>query len=89
MAITVEAVYEGGVLKPAHPLPWKDGERVSVTVCSLDSPILKSYGIIAWTGDSETVQRIALDPEFLLEEAQWHLLCPSPSAPEDEHEHHD
>ena len=41
MAITVEAIYENGVLKPSEPLPWKNGERVRVAISSLDSPILK------------------------------------------------
>ncbi len=69
MAIIIEAVYENGVLKPSAPLPWKDGERVSVAVSSLDSPILKGYGIMGFKGDAETLERIALDPEFLPEEA--------------------
>lgn len=70
MAITVEAVYENGVLKLSEPLPWKEGERVSVSVSSLGSPILKAYGIMGWKGDAETLERIALDPEFLPEEAR-------------------
>jgi len=32
MAITVEAVYENGVLKPTQPLPLKEHEKVRVTV---------------------------------------------------------
>lgn len=32
MAITVEAVYEDGVLKPTKPLPFQEHEKVSVTV---------------------------------------------------------
>ncbi|MFL5245170.1 MAG: antitoxin family protein [Gemmataceae bacterium] len=32
MAFTVEAVYENGVLKPAQPLPFKEHEKVSITV---------------------------------------------------------
>jgi predicted DNA-binding antitoxin AbrB/MazE fold protein len=32
MSFTVEAVYENGVLKPAEPLPFKEHERVNVTV---------------------------------------------------------
>ncbi len=32
MAITVEAVYEDGVLKPAQPRPLEEHEKVSVTV---------------------------------------------------------
>jgi predicted DNA-binding antitoxin AbrB/MazE fold protein len=69
MTITVEAVYENGVLKPSEPLPWKEGERVRVVISSLDSPILRAYGMMGWTGDAETLERIALDPEFLPEEA--------------------
>jgi len=57
MTSTAEAVYENGVLKPAQPLPWKGGERVSVTVCSLDSPILKSYEIIGWKGTHEELEQ--------------------------------
>jgi predicted DNA-binding antitoxin AbrB/MazE fold protein len=69
MTVTVEAVYENGVLKPSEPLPWKDGERVRVVISSLDSPMLRGYGMMGWTGDAETLERIALDPEFLPEEA--------------------
>ena len=32
MAITVEAVYANGVLKPSQPLPLKEHEKVRVTV---------------------------------------------------------
>ena len=35
MTITVEATYENGVLKPAEPLPWKDGEKVCLTISEL------------------------------------------------------
>ncbi|MFL5339841.1 MAG: antitoxin family protein [Gemmataceae bacterium] len=32
MSITVEAIYEGGVLKPVQPLPLSEHERVRITV---------------------------------------------------------
>jgi predicted DNA-binding antitoxin AbrB/MazE fold protein len=32
MTLTVEAIYENGVLKPAQPLPFKEHEKVQVTV---------------------------------------------------------
>jgi predicted DNA-binding antitoxin AbrB/MazE fold protein len=69
MAITVTAVYEGGVLKLAGPLPFAEHQRVEVTVCAAESPLLKAYGIIGWTGSAEDLERLALDPEFLPEEA--------------------
>ena len=70
MAITVEAVYENGVLKPLEPLPWKEGERVQVVVSSLDSPLLKAYGIMGFKGTAEEAEYFALDPEFLPEESR-------------------
>jgi len=70
MAITVEAVYENGVLKPSQPLPWKDGARVRVAVSSLDSPLLKAYGIMDFKGTAEEAEYLALHPDFLPEEGR-------------------
>jgi predicted DNA-binding antitoxin AbrB/MazE fold protein len=64
MAITVEAVYENGVLKPTEPLPFKEHEKVQITVQSTGSPLLDAYGIIGWKGDAETLDFIAMDPEL-------------------------
>ena len=67
MAITVEAVYENGAFKLPKPVPLlSEGDRVWITlhISSEEDVVQKSYGIIGWTGDSETVQRVALDPEF-------------------------
>lgn len=70
MAITVEAVYEGGVLKPAEPLPWKDGERVRLAITSLDSPLLKAYGLMGFKGTAEEADYYALHPDLLPEEGR-------------------
>ena len=32
MPLTVEAIYENGVLRPAQPLPLKEQQRVQVTI---------------------------------------------------------
>jgi predicted DNA-binding antitoxin AbrB/MazE fold protein len=69
MVLTVEAVYENGVLKPAQPLPLKEHEKVRITLQQGDSPLLRAYGIMGWSGDAETIERVALDPEFLPEES--------------------
>ena len=37
MTLTVEAVYENGVLKPAQPLPLKEHEKVRITVAASSS----------------------------------------------------
>jgi predicted DNA-binding antitoxin AbrB/MazE fold protein len=70
MAITVEAVYENGVLKPTQPLPLQENERALVSIRTaadiegaLDA-VQRSYGLLHWTGDSDTVRRVAEDDEF-------------------------
>ena len=67
--LVVEAIYENGVLKPARPLPLEEHEKVQITVQPRVRNLADAYGIMEWTGDAETLERIALDPEFLPEEA--------------------
>ena len=64
MTLTIEAVYEGGVLKPAQPLPLKEHEQVEITIHSPVSVARQTAGMIPWAGDAETLERIASDPEF-------------------------
>jgi predicted DNA-binding antitoxin AbrB/MazE fold protein len=64
MPITVEANYENGVLKPKQPLPFKEHERVTLTVQPAVSLARQTAGMVAWTGDIETLERITRDPEF-------------------------
>ena len=69
MPITVDATYDNGTLRLSQPLPLEDQAKVRVTVHTQSSPLLEAYGVLGWTGDAETLERIALDPEFLPEEA--------------------
>ncbi len=64
MQITVEAVYEDGVLKVAQPLPLQEQERVQVTVHSSTSSLLSSYGIVGFNGTSAEGDYFAMDPEL-------------------------
>jgi predicted DNA-binding antitoxin AbrB/MazE fold protein len=64
MVLMIEAVYENGVLKPAQPLPLKEHERVKVTVHMPNSWVQETAGMIKWTGDRETLRRLAEDVEF-------------------------
>lgn len=64
MTITIDATYEDGVLKPAQPLPLAEHERVSVTIASAASWVERTAGMLKWTGDPETLRRIAEDDEF-------------------------
>jgi predicted DNA-binding antitoxin AbrB/MazE fold protein len=73
MAITVEAVYENGTLKLEKVLPLAPHTKVRVTVhtAAEEDRVQKAYGLLGWTGDSETVQRVALDPEFGAQEGSY------------------
>ena len=64
MTLTVEAVYEDGVLKPSRSLPLKEHEKVSITIQSAISLAEQTAGMIRWTGDVETLERIVRDPKF-------------------------
>ena len=64
MAITVEATYENGVLKPDKPLPLQDHQRVQGTVQVKQSVARESAGMLRWRGDWETLRRLAEDDEF-------------------------
>jgi predicted DNA-binding antitoxin AbrB/MazE fold protein len=64
MSITIEATYEGGVLIPVAPLPFKEHEKVRLTVESDVSLTRRTAGMLRWSGDAETLRRLAEDPEF-------------------------
>jgi predicted DNA-binding antitoxin AbrB/MazE fold protein len=64
MPLTVEAVYENGVLKPAQPLPLKEHEKVRVTIQPVSNWVEETYGICGWKGSAEEAERLATDPEF-------------------------
>ena len=64
MTITVEAVYENGVLKPAQPLPLQEHESVRVIVLAGKTVAEQSAGLMGWTGSAELAEYFALDPEL-------------------------
>jgi predicted DNA-binding antitoxin AbrB/MazE fold protein len=63
MAITVEAIYEDGVLKLAQVPPLRAGERVQISVEPKRSAARESAGLLKWTGDPAVLRRIVEDPE--------------------------
>lgn len=64
MPFTVEATYENGILKLTELLPLKEQEKVTVIVHPRGSVAQQTAGMIPWTGDAETLERIACDDEF-------------------------
>jgi predicted DNA-binding antitoxin AbrB/MazE fold protein len=63
MSITVEAVYENGVLKPSEPLPFKEHEKVRITV-KAGGRVRQSAGLMGWTGSQEDADFVASSPEL-------------------------
>ncbi|MDX1945016.1 MAG: antitoxin family protein [Pirellulaceae bacterium] len=68
MTHNVEATYDNGVLRLAHPVPLAPNERVRVTIESQGSAIVEAFGILGWNGDHETLRSLAEDPEFQSQE---------------------
>ena len=64
MAITVEAIYENGVLRPVQPLPLQEQEKVRVTIEPDLTWAERTAGMLHWSGDPELLRRIAEDDEF-------------------------
>jgi len=64
MTLTVEAIYENGVLKLAQPLPLKEHERVQITVHPLVRNLADAYGIMGFQGTAEEADYFAMDPEL-------------------------
>jgi hypothetical protein len=59
MTLTIEAIYENGVLKPAQPLPLKEHEKVQLTVLTVAEASAaatgapRGYGLVHWTGPAQ------------------------------------
>jgi predicted DNA-binding antitoxin AbrB/MazE fold protein len=68
MTITVEAVVENGLLRPMQPLPFKENEKVRITIEPKGDWIQESYGLCGWKGNAEDLRRLALAPDLDLEE---------------------
>ena len=69
MPLTVEAIYEDGVLKPVQPLPLKEHEKVRLTIEPETTWAERTAGMLPWTGDPELLRRIAEDDEFSILES--------------------
>ena len=69
MSLTIEATYENGVLKPDQILPFKEHEKVRVTIEPELSWAERTAGMLQWSGDPEVLRRIAEDDEFSILES--------------------
>ena len=62
--LTVEAVYEDGVLKPKQPLPLQEHAQVRITAHPRVRNLADSYGIMGFQGTVEEANYFATDPEL-------------------------
>jgi len=69
MIITIEAIYENGVLRPTRPLPLKEQEVVRITIEPELSWAERTSGLLQWKGDPELLQRVAEGDEFSILES--------------------
>jgi predicted DNA-binding antitoxin AbrB/MazE fold protein len=63
MAITVEAVYEQGVLKPVRALPLQEHQHVRITVEEPLDWVYRTRGIIPCS-DHALIEWAAMDPDL-------------------------
>jgi predicted DNA-binding antitoxin AbrB/MazE fold protein len=63
MSLTVEAVYENGVLKPTQPLPLKENQRVLITIQPATNWVQETAGMLRCT-DAQLIEWTAMDAEL-------------------------
>lgn len=61
MTITVDAIYENGVLRPVQPLALKEQEQVRVTVESARPPIWQRAVALTADAPSEELAKLPVD----------------------------
>jgi predicted DNA-binding antitoxin AbrB/MazE fold protein len=64
MTLTIEAVYENGVLRPTQPLPFQERQKVQIIVRSALSRVRQTAGLIGWTGSQEEADFVAQSPDL-------------------------
>ncbi len=68
MSKVIDAVYENGVFKPISTIAIREHTKVHLTIEEAESVAFSTSGMIP-TRNKKSVDDIALEPEFLLEEA--------------------
>jgi predicted DNA-binding antitoxin AbrB/MazE fold protein len=68
--LEIEAVYEKGTLKLPRELPLVEGATVRITIHPPRRPGVIKHVHVPWTGSQEELERLAMDPDFGLEESR-------------------
>jgi predicted DNA-binding antitoxin AbrB/MazE fold protein len=64
MPLTVEAIYENGVLKPTQPLPLQEREKVLIRIETSISWAERTAGMMGWKGSTAEAEYFATSPEL-------------------------
>lgn len=64
MTHSVEATYEGGLLRPAEPLPLREHEKVRIVVFTGVSRARETAGLMGWSGSAQLAEQFATAPEL-------------------------
>ena len=64
MTLTIEAVYENGVLKPAETLPLREHEKVQITVHRPSTWVEETAGIMGFKGTAHEADYFAMSPDL-------------------------
>jgi predicted DNA-binding antitoxin AbrB/MazE fold protein len=78
MTLTIDAIYENGVLKPKEPLPLKDHEKVRVTVELARPPIWERIAALTADAPPEELEKPPIDGAAQID----HYLYGHPKRPE-------
>ena len=64
MTVTIEAVYESGVLKPTEPLPLREHEKVRITLEPTLTWAERTAGMMGWKGTTEQAEYFAMSHDL-------------------------
>lgn len=68
MTLTVEAVYENGVLQPSEPLPFREHEKVRVTIEPVQPPIWERIAALAADAPEDEIAKLPPDGAAKIDE---------------------
>ena len=64
MPLTIEAIYENGVLKPVQPLPLNEHEKLSITIKPALTWAERTAGMMGWKGSAADAEYFAMSPDL-------------------------
>ncbi len=69
MSLEIEAIYEKGMLKLPRELPLEEGAGVRISIHPPGRAGVVKHMSVPWTGTRAELEKLALDPEYGLEES--------------------